>query len=134
MECELGIDEAGRGPVFGSMIYSALWWPLELKEDLSMLGFNDSKVLNEESRDSLLDIIDLLKGKLVFYQTKELTAEYISICMNNKKQHTNLNEISHLAALELARGALKDGFKIVQIYAGTVGEHAKNGDYLSNKR
>ena len=32
VEYELGIDEAGRGPVFGSMIYSALWWPIELKE------------------------------------------------------------------------------------------------------
>lgn len=118
--------------MFGSMIYSALWWPLELKEELSTLGFNDSKVLNEEIRDSLLDIIDMLRGKLVFYQTKELTAEYISVCMNNKKQHTNLNEISHLAALELARGALKDGFKIVQIIADTVGDPAKYADYLRN--
>jgi hypothetical protein len=42
-------------------------------------------------RDQLLDIIDLLRGKLVFYQTDELTAHYISICMKNQKQHTNLN-------------------------------------------
>ena len=47
VEYELGIDEAGRGPVFGSMIYSALWWPVELKEELSTLGFNDSKALTE---------------------------------------------------------------------------------------
>jgi ribonuclease H2 subunit A len=130
VEYELGIDEAGRGPVFGSMIYAALWWPLELKEELSTLGFNDSKVLTEELRDHLLEIIDLLRGKLVFYETKELTAEYISICMNNKKQHTNLNEISHRSALELARGALKDGFKIANIYADTVGDPGKYADYL----
>jgi ribonuclease HII len=56
------------------MIYSALWWPVELKEELASLGFNDSKALNEEQRESLLTIIDALRGKLVFYQIKELTA------------------------------------------------------------
>lgn len=81
-------------------------------------------------RDQLLDIIDLLRGKLVFYQTHELTAHYISICMNNKKQHTNLNEISHKSALELTRGALKQGFKVTNIYADTVGDPAKYADYL----
>jgi hypothetical protein len=50
-------------------------------------------------REQLLEIIDLLREKLVFYETSELTADYISTCMNNKKHHTNLNEISHKAAL-----------------------------------
>jgi ribonuclease HIII len=70
VEFELGIDEAGRGPVFGSMIYSALWWPIELKEELGELGFNDSKVLTEEQREHLLEIIDQLRGTLLFYSTK----------------------------------------------------------------
>jgi len=85
--------------VFGSMIYSALWWPIELKEELASLGFNDSKALTEEQRENLLRIIDSLRGKLVFYQIKELTAEYISTSMNNNKNHINLNEISHQSAL-----------------------------------
>lgn len=65
------------------MIYSALWWPIHLKQELSSLGFNDSKVLTEEQRENLLEVIDLLRGKLVFYSTKELTAEYISTSMKN---------------------------------------------------
>lgn len=71
-----------------------------------------------------------MKGKLVFYQTKELTAEYISICMNNIHQHTNLNEISHQAALELCRQALKGGFKVSHIYADTVGDPGKYTNFL----
>ncbi len=35
-----------------------------------------------------------------------------------------------MSALELARGALKDGFKIAQIYADTVGDPTKYADYL----
>lgn len=68
----------------------------------------------------------------MFYQTKELTAEYISTCMNNKKEHINLNQISHGAALELSRQALKKGFKITHIYADTVGDPGKYAQYLRN--
>lgn len=106
VEYELGIDEAGRGPVFGSMIYSALWWPIELKEELSGLGFDDSKALTEEKREELFGLINLLKDKLVFYQIKELSAELISTSMNSNKNNVNLNELSHLAAMDLAKSAL----------------------------
>ena len=36
-----------------------------------------------------------------------------------------------MSALELTRNALKDGFKIVHIYADTVGDPSKYADYLS---
>ena len=130
MDFELGIDEAGRGPIFGSMIYAALWWPIALKEELGLVGFNDSKALTEEQREGLLETIDLLRGKLVHYEVKELSAEYISTCMNNRREHSNLNEISHDAALQLSRSALSQGFKVTTIYADTVGEPHKYANYL----
>eukprot|EP00969_Alexandrium_andersonii_P294141 13000601-Alexandrium_andersonii.AAC.1 len=47
----IGIDEAGRGPVLGSLVYTAAFWPQSLDEEISALGFNDSKQLKEEDRD-----------------------------------------------------------------------------------
>ena len=46
-EWEAGIDEAGRGPVIGPMVYSIISWPIKLKEELIELGFNDSKKLTD---------------------------------------------------------------------------------------
>lgn len=47
LEYELGIDQAGRGPVMGPMVYSALWWPKKYKDKFTQFGFEDSKELKQ---------------------------------------------------------------------------------------
>ena len=54
---QLGIDEAGRGPVLGPMVYGCCFSPISCHADLVSIGFADSKKLNDDKRDELYDII-----------------------------------------------------------------------------
>lgn len=84
----MGIDEAGifykeiiiigRGPALGPLVYGTCLWPKEFSENLSKLGFDDSKKLSEEDRDTLFVAIKRLNEKLLFFLTKSLSAEVIS--------------------------------------------------------
>ncbi|KAJ9115045.1 hypothetical protein QFC22_005373 [Naganishia vaughanmartiniae] len=49
----MGIDEAGRGPVLGPMVYAAAYCPKSFQVELEELGFDDSKALSPETRDRL---------------------------------------------------------------------------------
>lgn len=48
-----GIDEVGRGPLFGPVVTAAVILP----EDFLLLGINDSKKLSEKKREEFYDII-----------------------------------------------------------------------------
>lgn len=63
------------------------------------MGFDDSKALTESKREELLELIDILKDKIIFYDLRKLSATEISTNMNNLKYNVNLNELSHNAAL-----------------------------------
>ena len=53
-DCVIGVDEAGRGPLAGAVVASAVYIPQYIEE---FSGINDSKKLSEKKREELYSII-----------------------------------------------------------------------------
>jgi len=66
VEYDVGIDEAGRGPVLGPMIYGAVIWPTgtETKSFIANFNITDSKVLSAAQREEKLRHIETLRVEL----------------------------------------------------------------------
>ncbi|PAV29983.1 ribonuclease HII [Virgibacillus profundi] len=80
-----GIDEAGRGPLAGPVVAAAVILP----RDFILLGLNDSKQINEATRNKFYTII---KEKAVSYG--------VSIISNHKIDEINIFEATKLAMHE----------------------------------
>uniref|UniRef100_A0A7S2Z996 Ribonuclease n=1 Tax=Rhodosorus marinus TaxID=101924 RepID=A0A7S2Z996_9RHOD len=116
--CVVGIDEAGRGPVLGPMVYGAAVCEVDKQDCLRDLGCDDSKAMSEQDREAVRD--RMRDSGLVRVYTKVLQAEELSRCMLRKRPY-NLNAISHDTAAGLVRQILKDGTDIEHLYVDTVG-------------
>lgn len=115
----LGIDEAGRGPVLGPMIYAAAFCRESDLKRLEALGCDDSKVLSATRREELRAVLDGQPDWL-HHRIREISAVEISQEMLRSSK-VSLNEISHDAALGLVQDALDAGFRIRKVFVDTVG-------------
>ncbi|XP_004497147.1 ribonuclease H2 subunit A [Cicer arietinum] len=128
--CIMGIDEAGRGPVLGPMVYGCLYCPRSYQKTLSSLSFADSKTLKEEKREELFETLkanDSIGWAVDVIDPKELSAKML------KKSKINLNEISHDSAMGLVDRVLKMGVLLTEVYIDTVGDPGKYEMKLSKK-
>ena len=96
VEVVLGIDEAGRGSVLGSLIYTVAFWPKTEHEAICQLGFDDSKQLKEGERDHLADRIKAHGS--IGWVIGELPPEMISQDML-KVSPISLNALSYRAVV-----------------------------------
>nr|XP_040235892.1 ribonuclease H2 subunit A [Anopheles coluzzii] len=124
--CMLGVDEAGRGPVLGPMVYGIAFCPLSKKDILKQLGFADSKQLTEEKRDQIFDEMnrkDFAKTALG-WAVEAISPNVISMCMLRRTKHS-LNEVSMDSAIGLINSAIDAGVNIAEVYVDTVGPPEK---------
>ena len=119
--CMLGIDEAGRGPVLGPMVYGVAWCPLEELGRVKSEGFNDSKQLTECARERMLGRIQGAARAFMGHDLWVGGAAELSGKMLRRDKY-NLNAISHDVAIGLIRKRLEDGVNVQEIYVDTVGD------------
>ncbi|OAA43731.1 Ribonuclease H2 subunit A [Metarhizium rileyi] len=125
----LGVDEAGRGPVLGPMVYGIFYLPLPLSDPLlrTTHHFDDSKVLTAAVRSSLVRTL-CTQGTDLHAQcgwaTAALSARDISANMLRPVGVYNLNAQAMDATIALVKGAFERGLNIQEIYVDTIGQPA----------
>lgn len=126
--CVLGVDEAGRGPVLGPMVYGAFYLPIDLHHSLLArnYSFDDSKVLTPGVRANLMRLLNTPDNKLFEscgYAIKVLSARDISSGMLKPGSAVyNLNAQAMDATIEIIRGVVQDrSVNVQEVYIDTIG-------------
>ncbi|KIM39871.1 hypothetical protein M413DRAFT_446791 [Hebeloma cylindrosporum] len=126
----LGVDEAGRGPVLGPLVYGIAYCPAAYKEKMEELGFADSKTLNSASRSALLDILSSDPPNLG-WSVRVVSPQAISSGML-RRPPTNLNRQSEDATILLIREVLAKGIVLSEVYVDALGTTTTYEKYLSS--
>ncbi|XP_074791325.1 ribonuclease H2 subunit A isoform X2 [Natator depressus] len=126
--CCLGIDEAGRGPVLGPMVYGVCYCPLAKQEELGALKMADSKTLTEAEREKLFGTLDGARD-FVGWALHILSPNLISTSMQQRAKY-NLNALSHDTAIGLIQHVLDAGVHVAEVFVDTVGPAEKYQEKL----
>ncbi|KAK4458679.1 ribonuclease H-like domain-containing protein [Cladorrhinum samala] len=122
----LGVDEAGRGPVLGPMVYGIFYLPSSLSTPLlkETHRFDDSKILTPAFRLSLLKTLCDSTSELSRssgWAISSLSARDISANMNSGY---NLNAQAMDATVALIKHVYGMGVNVKEIYVDTIGQPA----------
>ncbi|RPA84847.1 hypothetical protein BJ508DRAFT_236094 [Ascobolus immersus RN42] len=128
--CILGVDEAGRGPVLGPMVYAVAYAPLDVcDKTLKSYSFDDSKKLTAAFRAELMTNIcdgghEL--GKMLGWSVRVMSPQGISSGMLRHRGMGayNLNAQAHDTTIQLIKDVIASGVVVKEIYIDTVGPPA----------
>ncbi|XP_065314180.1 ribonuclease H2 subunit A-like isoform X6 [Gordionus sp. m RMFG-2023] len=104
-----GIDEAGRGPVLGPLVYSLATTPVIYLDNLSSIGFKDSKKLTAETRTKLFNHMNKKLLNDVSWAVNIISPNFISNSMLKRTKY-NLNDLSHDAIISLLNSFVSKNF------------------------
>ncbi|KAJ3207315.1 Ribonuclease H2 subunit A [Clydaea vesicula] len=116
----MGIDEAGRGPVLGPMVYAICYIPQNMDNEFKCIGVQDSKILNDFIRCSLFKGMQQKYNEYIGWGVSVLSPQDISEGMLRCGKY-NLNAQAHDCTIDLIKKALNSGVKVKEIYIDTVG-------------
>ena len=124
-ECCLGIDEAGRGPVLGPMVYGLFYLPTALHHSrlADTHHSHDSKVLTPAVRTNLMRTLCTSTSDLhasCGWATRIMSARDISAAMLSPAPY-NLNAQAMDATISLITAVLAQGVNVTEIYIDTIG-------------
>lgn len=126
--CVIGIDEAGRGPVLGPMVYGIACCPCKDQELLKSLECADSKSLTEEKRDNIFTKL-CENSQTIGWAVEVISPNKICNNMLSRTKHS-LNAVSMDSAIKLIKALEAAGVNIEHIYVDTVGKPEKYEAYL----
>ncbi|KAJ2845358.1 hypothetical protein IWW36_004812, partial [Coemansia brasiliensis] len=115
----LGVDEAGRGPVLGPMVYATCFCRESYYTALTQMGFADSKQLSEGQREELFDRLQTERTH-IGWSIRCISPQDISHCMLRRTKYS-LNALAHDATIQLIRDVLEKGIRVTKVYIDTVG-------------
>lgn len=129
-EYMMGIDEAGRGPTIGPMVYGSAFCKVSDEPKLRAMGFADSKTLSEDQREELWAGVKSCGH--IGWAIRVLHANEISHGMLRRPAPYNLNAMSHDAAIGLVQQVLDLGVNLRYLYVDTVGNEETYQAKLQN--
>ncbi|TRM64690.1 ribonuclease H-like domain-containing protein [Schizophyllum amplum] len=118
----LGVDEAGRGPVLGPLVYGVAYVAESEKARMEGMGFADSKTLDAARREALLATLSSAPDVLG-WAVRVISPQCLSAGML-RRPPTNLNEQSRDATVLLIRGVLARGVQLSAVFVDALGPTA----------
>ncbi|KAJ3135786.1 hypothetical protein HK100_002331 [Physocladia obscura] len=128
----LGVDEAGRGPVLGPMVYAVAFAPVSQKSLIKNIGVDDSKKLSELDRERLfLKMMTTECKNWLGFAVTAISPRDISNGMLRRSKY-NLNQQAYDTTIALIRETLNKGVNITEIYVDTVGKEKPYQEILQS--